>query len=140
MSQAGSEQDRSQLPQPPMIYRWAVLFFVSVAMFGNYYVYDSIAPLADVLKEQLGFSDTNIGTLNAIYSLPNIIMVLTDDIGWGELGWQGGGKHRGTPSPALDKMAMEGMRLWSAYAEPSCTPTRIAIMTWRCLKNLSPQP
>jgi len=62
---------------------------------------------------------------------PNIIYILTDDIGWGELGWQGGGKHRGTPSPALDKMAFEGMRFWSAYAEPSCTPSRIAIMTGR---------
>ena len=62
---------------------------------------------------------------------PNIIYILTDDIGWGELGWQGGGKHRGTPSPALDQMAFEGMRFWSAYAEPSCTPTRIAIMTGR---------
>ncbi len=63
-------------PPPPMFLRWAVLFFVSVAMFGNYYVYDAIAPLADVLKDQLGFSDANIGTLNAIYSVPNIIMVL----------------------------------------------------------------
>jgi arylsulfatase len=62
---------------------------------------------------------------------PNIIYILTDDIGWGELGWQGGGKHRGTPSAELDAMAFEGMRLWSAYAEPSCTPTRIAINTGR---------
>lgn len=62
---------------------------------------------------------------------PNIIYILTDDIGWGELGWQGGGKHRGTPTPALDKMGREGMRFWSAYAEPSCTPTRIAINTGR---------
>jgi arylsulfatase len=62
---------------------------------------------------------------------PNIIYILTDDIGWGELGWQGGGKHRGTPTPTLDKMAKEGIRFWSAYAEPSCTPTRIAINTGR---------
>jgi arylsulfatase len=62
---------------------------------------------------------------------PNIIYILTDDIGWGELGWQGGGKHRGTPTPTLDRMAQEGMRFWSAYAEPSCTPTRIAINTGR---------
>lgn len=62
---------------------------------------------------------------------PNIIYILTDDIGWGELGWQGGGKHRGTPTPELDQMAMEGMRFWSAYAEPSCTPSRIAINTGR---------
>lgn len=62
---------------------------------------------------------------------PNIIYILTDDIGWGELGWQGGGKHRGTPTPTLDRMAKEGIRFWSAYAEPSCTPTRIAINTGR---------
>lgn len=41
---------------------------------------------------------------------PNIIYILADDVGWGEMGWQGGGKHRGTPTPALDKMALEGMR------------------------------
>jgi len=62
---------------------------------------------------------------------PNIIYILTDDIGWGECGWQGGGKHRGTPTPTLDMMAKNGMRFWHAYAEPSCTPTRIAINTGR---------
>jgi arylsulfatase len=62
---------------------------------------------------------------------PNIIYILADDVGWGELGWQGGGKHRGTPTPTLDKMAHEGMRFWTAYAEPSCTPSRIAINTGR---------
>jgi arylsulfatase len=62
---------------------------------------------------------------------PNIIYVLADDVGWGELGWQGGGKHRGTPTPELNTMAQEGMRFWSAYAEPSCTPSRIAINTGR---------
>jgi MFS family permease len=45
-------------------------------MFGNYYVYDSVAPIADMLQTQLGFSATQVGTLNAIYSAPNIIMVL----------------------------------------------------------------
>ncbi|MGH9201471.1 MAG: MFS transporter [Vicinamibacterales bacterium] len=63
-------------PQPPAALRWGVLFFVSIAMFGNYYVYDSIAPLADILRTQLGFSSTQVGTLNAIYSAPNVFMVL----------------------------------------------------------------
>jgi MFS family permease len=63
-------------PEPPRAFRWAVLVLISLAMFGNYYVYDSISPLADVLKAQLGFSDANIGLLNAIYSFPNILMVL----------------------------------------------------------------
>ncbi len=62
---------------------------------------------------------------------PNIIYILADDVGWGEMGWQGGGKHRGTPTPELDKLAFEGMRFWTAYAEPSCTPSRIAINTGR---------
>ncbi len=66
--------------EPSGIYRWTVLFFISLAMFGNYYIYDSISPLADLLKNQLGFSDSNIGLLNAIYSIPNVIMVLIGGI------------------------------------------------------------
>src|SRR5512146_1629475 len=61
---------------PPPAYRWIVLLFISLSMFGQYYVYDSISPLADLLAKQLGFSDSNIGLLNAIYSTPNIFMVL----------------------------------------------------------------
>jgi len=61
---------------PPALYRWLIWLAVSLAMFGNYYLYDSISPLADLLKSQLQFSDANIGTLQAIYSLPNIFMVL----------------------------------------------------------------
>jgi MFS family permease len=61
---------------PPATWRWAVLVAISVAMFGNYYAYDSIGPVADSLQRLLGYSDTQIGTLNAIYSFPNIIMVL----------------------------------------------------------------
>src|SRR4030066_52764 len=62
--------------EPTSFIRWMALLLVSLGMFGNYYIYDSISPLADLLKAQLGFSDSNIGLLNAIYSFPNIIMVL----------------------------------------------------------------
>ncbi|MGD2154573.1 MAG: MFS transporter [Gemmatimonadales bacterium] len=72
--------DYSYKPSPPVFYRWAVLVVISLAMFGNYFVYDMVAPLADVLKSQLGFSDSNIGLLNAIYSAPNIVMVLIGGI------------------------------------------------------------
>jgi MFS family permease len=61
---------------PSPFFRWAMLVLVSLAMFGNYYVYDCIAPIADLLSKQLGFSDSNIGLLQAIYSFPNLIMVL----------------------------------------------------------------
>src|SRR5579863_3451749 len=63
-------------PEPSPLYRWMVLIFLSLAMFGNYYVYDALSPLADVLKVQLGFSDSNIGLLQAIYSFPNIFTVV----------------------------------------------------------------
>jgi len=63
------------LKEPPVALRWFVLSVVSIAMFGNYYVYDSISPLADVLAKQLNFTDANIGLLQGIYSFPNIIMV-----------------------------------------------------------------
>lgn len=66
--------------EPPAYLRWIVWLFISLSMFGNYYIYDSISPLADLLKTQLGFSDANIGLLNAIYSFPNIIMVLIGGI------------------------------------------------------------
>ena len=66
--------------QPGSVFRWLVLVFVSLAMFGNYYVYDCISPMADVLVRDLGFSDGDIGWLQAIYSLPNIVMVLIGGI------------------------------------------------------------
>ncbi len=67
-------------PEPTRLYRWMVLIFLSVAMFGNYYVYDALSPLADVLKQQLGFTDSNIGLLQAIYSFPNIFTVVIGGI------------------------------------------------------------
>jgi MFS family permease len=68
-----TENDR---PQPSRFYRWAVLVVVSLAVFGSYYVYDALSPLADLLKQQLGFSDSDIGLLQAIYSFPNIFTVV----------------------------------------------------------------
>ncbi|MBI5476362.1 MAG: MFS transporter [Ignavibacteriales bacterium] len=70
----------SERPLPSAFYRWMVLLFISLAMFGNYYIYDSISPLADLLKSQLCFTDSEIGLLNGIYSFPNIIMVLIGGI------------------------------------------------------------
>lgn len=63
-------------PEPSRPFRWVVLVSISLTMFGNYYVYDCIAPIADLLAKQLGFSDSNIGLLQAIYSIPNVVMVL----------------------------------------------------------------
>ncbi len=67
-------------PPPSASWRWAVLGAVSLALFGNYYVFDSIGPVADALQRILHYTDTQIGTLNAIYSFPNIVMVLVGGV------------------------------------------------------------
>ena len=62
--------------QPSSAYRWLVLVVISLAMFGNYYIYDSIAPIADILKSDLGFSDENIGSLYSVYSVAAVLILL----------------------------------------------------------------
>jgi MFS family permease len=79
-SQIANVTGSQPIQEPSRAYRWVVLIFVSLAMFGNYYVYDSISPLADLLTKQLGFSDANIGLLNSIYSIPNVFMVLVGGV------------------------------------------------------------
>lgn len=74
------ENQISVKPEPSALFRWIILVFVSLAMFGNYYIYDSISPLADLLVKQLNFSDSNIGLLQGIYSVPNVLMVLIGGI------------------------------------------------------------
>ncbi len=62
---------------------------------------------------------------------PNIILLVSDDTGWGDLGVYGGGEGRGMPTPNLDRMAHEGMQFWDFYGQPSCTPGRAAMQTGR---------
>jgi MFS family permease len=65
---------------PSTLYRWIVLIFISLAMFGNYYVYDSIAMVADILIDELGYSDQQIGALYSGYSIAAIIFLLIGGI------------------------------------------------------------
>jgi len=62
---------------------------------------------------------------------PNIILLVSDDTGWGDLGVYGGGEGRGMPTPHLDALAREGIQFWSFYGQPSCTPGRAAMQTGR---------
>jgi arylsulfatase A-like enzyme len=64
-------------------------------------------------------------------SKPNILLIVSDDHGYGDIGVYGGGEGRGMPTPNLDKMADEGMTFFSFYAQPSCTPGRAAMQTGR---------
>ena len=62
---------------------------------------------------------------------PNVIVMMVDNLGWGELGVYGGGELRGAATPRLDQFAAEGIRLQNFNVEPQCTPTRSAFMTGR---------
>ena len=64
-------------------------------------------------------------------SKPNILLIVSDDTGYGDLGPYGGGEGRGMQTPTFDRMASEGMTFFSFYAQPSCTPGRAAIQTGR---------
>src|SRR5664280_1598685 len=62
---------------------------------------------------------------------PNIIILMTDDVGWMDLGVYGGGADRGAPTPNMDRIAAEGMRFTQYYAQPTCTLGRLAVMIGR---------
>lgn len=60
---------------------------------------------------------------------PNVVFILADNVGYGDLGPYGGGELRGAPTPRLDQLAREGLRLTQFLVEPACTPSRAALMT-----------
>ena len=62
---------------------------------------------------------------------PNILFLVSDDTGYGDLGPYGGGEGRGMPTPNIDRLATDGMTFFSFYAQPSCTPGRAAMQTGR---------
>jgi MFS family permease len=59
---------------------WVVFAFLAIIMYGNFYVYDSIGPIADLLQRQRGLTSTQIGMLNAIYNLPNVVLILVGGV------------------------------------------------------------
>jgi arylsulfatase A-like enzyme len=62
---------------------------------------------------------------------PNILIIVVDDMGWGDIGVNGGGVAVGAPTPNIDGLARGGLNLTSCYAQSTCTPTRAALMTGR---------
>jgi arylsulfatase len=62
---------------------------------------------------------------------PNILLIVSDDTGWGDLGPYLGGDARGMATPNFDDLAAEGMTFTNFYGQPSCTPGRAAIQTGR---------
>jgi len=114
-------------------------------MFGNYYAYDSIGPVADSLQRILHFTDTQIGTLNAIYSFPNIIMVLIGGVIVDRFGAaratlafaviQGIGAVLTAMSPLFPVMAA-GRLIFGLGAESMIVAITVAIGQWFVGKQL----
>ncbi len=65
---------------------------------------------------------------------PNFIIILADDMGYGDIGCFGAKTNR---TPNLDRMAREGMRMTSFYGAPVCTPSRAQIITGCYAKRVS---
>ena len=60
---------------------------------------------------------------------PNVVFILADNVGYGDLGPYGGGELRGAPTPRIDQLAHEGLRLTQYLVEPACTSSRAALLT-----------
>jgi arylsulfatase A-like enzyme len=60
---------------------------------------------------------------------PNVVFILADNVGYGDMGPYGGGELRGAPTPRTDELAKSGLKLTQYLVEPACTPSRAALMT-----------
>ena len=69
--------------------------------------------------------------MSSVERQPHIVLVLADNLGWGELGCYGGGALRGAPTPRIDSLADEGLKCLNFNVESDCVPTRSALMTGR---------
>ena len=75
------------------------------------------------------------GSANA-QARPNVVIMLSDNVGYGDIGAYGAGEIRGMPTPRIDQLASEGLRLTQFFVEPGCTPSRAALMTGRYSQRL----
>ena len=77
----------------------------------------------------LGFLVMSASLAGQTPARPNIIVIVADDLGWGDLGCYGSNQVK---TPHLDRLAREGVRLTRFYvAWPACTPSRAALLTGR---------
>lgn len=60
--------------------KWVMLALAAFTIMGSYYTYDSIAPVAGLLRDERGLSQSQIGLLNAVFNLPNIALALIGGI------------------------------------------------------------
>jgi arylsulfatase len=84
------------------------------------------------LPEQAAAAEAKLAAYVARHGRqPNVLVVLMDDVGWGDFGCYGGGVAVGAPTPNIDRLARDGLMLTSCYSEPSCSPSRATLLTGR---------
>jgi arylsulfatase A-like enzyme len=105
-------------------HRWATipLLFFCVAM--PLAAQEKRSPLPEREKQPQGLRA-------AAGRKPNLVLMLMDNLGYGELGIYGGGILRGAVTPRIDRLAGESTRLLNFNVEAQCTPSRSALMTGR---------
>ena len=67
-------------------------------------------------------------------NLPNILLIVADDLGWKDVGWHGGPFQ----TPVMDRLVREGVELDRHYVQPVCTPTRTALLSGRWTSRFGP--
>ncbi|WP_019616471.1 arylsulfatase [Psychromonas ossibalaenae] len=90
---------------------------------------DNLAPSIERVEEQKLTAAKLENAKNKYGSKPNIVLILLDDVAYGDFGVYGGGNTVGAATPNIDAIANQGLQLNNAYSQPSCTPTRATIMT-----------
>ena len=86
-------------------------------------------PLCLISASLLAAITLDVGPALAQSNKPNVVFILADNVGYGDLGPYGGGELRGAPTPRIDELAREGLRLTQYLVEPGCTPSRAALLT-----------
>lgn len=84
-----------------------------------------------VLDEWEAHAEEKLAAFRAGGRRPNLLVILFDDVGWGDFGCYGGGVAVGAPTPNIDRLARTGKLLTSCYSEPTCTPSRASLATGR---------
>src|SRR5260221_13523775 len=81
-----------------------------------------------------------LGTSRAADTKPNVVFILADNVGYGDLGPYGGGELGGAPTLRIDQLAREGLRLTQVLVEPACTPSPAALMMGQYSIRNRPSP
>ncbi|MEM6673831.1 MAG: sulfatase-like hydrolase/transferase [Planctomycetota bacterium] len=102
----------------------------------NQYLHRPATPISDNMEPVIVHEDDVRQAREKLAALeartgkkPNILVFLTDDCGWLDFGFNGGGVAVGNATPNLDRIAAQSLVLTSAYSTPSCTPTRATVLT-----------